>query len=124
MLTYIQSTGNLLLDGQLIGTGWSGHDAGRNNPSMENAPDIGPIPCGTWALSEPYQSIKLGPVVFVLTPILGTDTFGRSLFRIHGASVLDPGESSHGCIILTRGVRDRIAAASTERVLEVRAQPS
>jgi hypothetical protein len=51
-------------------------------------------------------------------PDRGTETFGRSEFRIHGDSIAHPGMASHGCIILPRAVRDAIWR-SGDRALEV-----
>jgi hypothetical protein len=51
-----------------------------------------------------------------LDPLPGTDMFGRSLFRIHGDNSAH--NASHGCIILSRKLRDQIAA-SQDRLLDV-----
>jgi hypothetical protein len=53
-----------------------------------------------------------------LIPKEGTDTFGRSGFLIHGDSVAMPGTASHGCIILSRDLREQISA-SGDNQLEV-----
>ena len=59
-----------------------------------------------------------GPFTLVLAPAPGTETHGRSAFRIHGDSIRLPGTASHGCIILPRPVREAIWA-SGDRDLEV-----
>jgi len=53
-------------------------------------------------------------------PDAANQMFGRADFRIHGASKLDPKESSHGCIILPRPIRIRIDM-DIDRQLEVTA---
>ena len=116
---YNSSNGTLAHDGEVVTTGgWAGHDAGYNNPSMEMDHNIGPIPRGDWLIGDAVDSQHLGPVALPLVPQDGTETFGRGGFFIHGASVLHPDESSHGCIILPRPVRMQIAA-STDRILQV-----
>ncbi len=113
------SNGTLSKDGELItDLGWSGHDAGRDNPAMEQVHDIGPIPRGEWDIGDSVDSEKLGPVVMPLIPREGTVTYGRGGFFIHGASAVHPGESSHGCVILPRSVRMQIAA-SEDKTLQV-----
>ena len=119
MWTYNSSNGTLSHDGEIVTTeGWSGHDDGRNDPSMEAHPNLGPIPRGTWEIGDAVNTDTHGPVVMPLTPAPGTLTFGRGGFLIHGASILNPAESSKGCIILPRPVRLEIAA-STDKTLEV-----
>lgn len=116
---YNQANGSLSKDGALVtDAGWSGHDAGRNNSAMEADADIGPIPRGAYYIQPAIDSEKLGPVALRLIPNDATNTYGRTGFFIHGASVLDPEESSHGCIILPRPVRIAINA-SQDKDLEV-----
>ena len=64
------------------------------------------------------DSPNTGPFTILLEPAPGTDTLGRSAFRIHGDSVRAPGTASHGCIILPRAIRDHIWR-SGDRDLEV-----
>lgn len=40
-----------------------------------------------------------------LPPEPGTQTFGRTAFRIHGDSISNPGTASEGCIILPPNIR-------------------
>jgi hypothetical protein len=95
-------------DGKVVGSGYAGHDWGKNNPAAEAAPGIGPVPRGHWAIGAPRNSPNTGPYTLTLDPKPGTDTHGRSAFRIHGDSVKAPGTASHGCIILPRSVRELI----------------
>jgi Protein of unknown function (DUF2778) len=126
------TNGNLSHDGELVtDSGWAGHDAGRNNPAMEADRDIGPIPRGAWFIGEAIDSQHLGPIAMPLVPyavgddwgtalgsVDATNTYGRGGFFIHGASAINPGESSHGCVILPRVVRQQIAAGD-DRILQV-----
>lgn len=117
MYTYSQSSGHLTDGtGKLVATGYSGTKDGRNNPDMQNVQGVGPIPRGTYKIGPVRLSQRLGPVVMDLDPTPATNTFGRSLFRIHGDNSID--DASHGCVILPRPVREAIAA-SKDRVLEV-----
>ena len=103
-----QSAGKLSRDGVAVATGYSGNARGKNNPSMQAAVGVGPIPAGKWSITEKYDSANVGPYALKLVPKAGTQTFGRSAFRIHGDSIRNPGTASHGCIILPRPVRERI----------------
>ncbi len=115
---YKQSTGELTQDGVFEGTGYSGASVGRNNPDEQSIPDVGPIPQGRYAIGPAYDDIgKLGPCVMALDAIVPpTNTFGRSLFRIHGDNVNH--DASHGCIILGPAIR-RVIASSADRILVV-----
>jgi hypothetical protein len=49
-------------------------------------------------------------VVAVLSPV-GHDAHGRSSFLIHGDNSLGNHTASHGCIILSRMVREKMRAS-------------
>lgn len=120
---YIQKTGELhsLAYGVISSEkeiGYSGHAEGKNNPGMQNVHDIGPIPRGFWHIGPAHDDPHTGPITMDLIPYPGTETFSRDLFRIHGDSKSDPGNASHGCIILPRNIREMIAASSIQ-LLEV-----
>lgn len=120
--TYSQKTGELQRDEQHVTTGYSGAGAGENNPTMENVPNIGPIPRGDWTISgPPVDTQDHGPYVLKLEPAAGTDTFGRSGFLMHGDSKEHPGCASHGCVILPRAAREEVWD-SGDRDLEVVAE--
>ncbi len=108
MWTWDQSAGTLSQDGSIISNGYSGSGRGKNNPSLQSAVGIGPIPQGKWTIVERYDSKNVGPYALKLEPVAGTKTFGRSAFRIHGDSIKNPGTASHGCIILPRIIRTKI----------------
>lgn len=107
--TYSQRDGELQHDGVFEGTGYSGTGIGRNNPDAQKIPNTGPIPQGVYTIGERYSDPHLGPCVMALLPKAGTDTFGRSLFRIHGDNARH--DASHGCIILGPSLRYLIAGA-------------
>ena len=111
MFYYTVLTQAFWLDNELWGTAYSGTGAGRNNPEMQNVPNVGPIPAGVYTVERPsYTHPVEGPVVFNLTPLLGTQVFGRTGFHIHGNNTEN--DASHGCIILWRPIRERIDKVS------------
>lgn len=110
MWTYSQSSGQLYdANMQPVGApGYSGHPPHVNDPSAQNIPFQGPIPCGIWNMTQMIESgAPQGPYVIRLLPAPGTETFGRSGFLIHGDLIENPGAemASEGCIILARTVR-------------------
>lgn len=108
MWVWDQSKGELSQNGKLVSKGYSGRDRGKNNPAMQAAVGIGPIPRGLWAMTSVKDSSATGPFTIVLNPMEGTDTCERSAFRIHGDNIKNPGTASHGCIILPRITRQLI----------------
>lgn len=118
MWTYRQTSGEMLHDGVLAGTGYSGHSEGRNSPAHQSEARVGPIPQGRYIIGQPYHHPHLGPIVMNVDAEPGTNTFGRDLFRIHGDSTNH--DASLGCIILGPSVRAAIAA-SHDRELTVTA---
>lgn len=123
MWTYKQSTGELFHpSGILAGRGWSGQGEHKNNPLSQHVKGKGPLPLGPWKVVKPaYRSARLGPVVMKLVPMKGTETFGRDLFRIHGATADDPGTpvnetefSSEGCLIFPRFIRDALNSSNDD----------
>jgi hypothetical protein len=121
---YEQATGRMFLveagARDLIGTGYSGSEAngGKNNPHAQCERDIGPIPRGRYSIGAPFAGPS--PFSLRLTPDPANDMCGRDGLLIHGDSIADPGTASHGCIILDRTVRERIAASPIKllRVVE------
>ena len=107
-LEYVISTGALVLNGKLIGHGYSGAGLGKNNHDMCRLADIGPIPPGNWAMTGVKDSPRTGPFSIVLEPAFNTMCYGRSAFRIHGDNKEAPGTASHGCIVTDRTTRKRI----------------
>lgn len=119
MFEYNSKTGVLTENGNALEGGdkcYSGHGEGRNNPDMEYVPNVGPIPKGRYRIGPAYDDPHLGPCVMHLDPLPGTDTKGRSAFRIHGNNKQN--DASHGCIIAGPTLRHYIAA-SNDRVISV-----
>ena len=122
---YCQSEGSLWSpQGTKVGVGFSGHDVGVNNPSLQSAPNVGPIPQGVWMIaSEPQGPSHLGPLALALIPVTGTITFGRSGFFLHGDStedVLDhTKDASHGCLVFARVVREQVLASPVKELVVV-----
>lgn len=105
---YKQSTGWIAHNGKNIAKGYSGAGDGKNNPEMQDVPNIGPIPVGKYTIGDPSDTKTHGPYVLDLTPDPENEMFGRFAFLIHGDSVVNPGTASEGCIILPRKVRVQI----------------
>jgi hypothetical protein len=108
MWTYSQSTGELSHDGELVGIGYSGLGLDKDQPDDEGVIGQGPIPQGEWIIGTPGDSPTLGPLAIPLWPQVGTETFGRSGFFIHGDSLEHAGQASHGCIVMDHDVRQAI----------------
>ena len=120
--TYAQKSGELQQEGKPVATGYSGAGRGKNNPEIQNVPNVGPIPQGDWTIAgPPVDTADHGPYVLRLNPAGGTETFGRNGFLMHGDSKEHPGCAAHGCVILPRTVREQVWN-SGDRELEVIAE--
>lgn len=108
MWLYSQSRGLLSHDGRFEGSGYSGHGAGLNDPGSEAVEGVGPTPRGRWNITrwDATHGDK-GPIVGVLVPV-GHDAHGRSGFLIHGDNAAGDHSASHGCIILSRVLREKM----------------
>ncbi|MGG5215481.1 tlde1 domain-containing protein [Rahnella variigena] len=103
---YEQSTGRLYNGSELVETGYSGSLTNKNNPDRQQVKGLGPLPRGTYRIAG--HSTSKGPMTIILEQTSG-DSFGRSLFRIHGERVDMPaGFASTGCIIMSRSTRRRV----------------
>jgi|SRR5277367_3202942 len=120
MWTYIQSTGQMFNPaGMMLAQGYSGAGSiGKNNPSLEHLPNVGPIPEGQYSIGPASDTDTHGPCVMRLTPDPKNEMFGRDGFLIHGDSIENPGTASEGCIIMPRFARDAINT-SEDKVLQV-----
>lgn len=119
--TYSQSSGELLYPDStsVLAVGYSGAGNGKNNPAYQDVPDVGPIPQGPWDVGEPYDDPDTGPFTLSLSPQQGTNTFGRTEFKVHGeAKDKPPGNASEGCIVMPLFARNRLSD-STDKVLQV-----
>lgn len=115
---YSQSTGELKHNGGIFAHGYSGRGEGKNNPQSENVEDVGPIPKGYYRING-YNNHK-GPLTVILEPIAGTNTYGRSAFRIHGDNSATMGNSSKGCIVINGAHLRQNILNSGDTVLVVR----
>ena len=122
-MTYEQAAGRLTNLDELIGIGYAGTGAGRNNPAMDNVENTGPLPRGWYTLAEEFECRKLlgegevcvncrgagkhrhGPDVIRLAPDEENEMHGRAGFLIHGDNVLH--DASQGCIVLDHNARAR-----------------
>ena len=118
---WVQKTGQMFHNGDLLGTGYAGRYGGKNNPAMQDIKMTGPLPCGIYRIGDAYTHPHLGPLAMNLTPDAANQMFGRDSFRIHADSVDNPGMASEGCIVLNHGYRQAIAdaVAQGDRALEV-----
>jgi hypothetical protein len=119
MFEFNPKTGVMTQNGEPLENGdkcYSGTGDGRNNPSMEDVPNVGPIPRGRYRIGMAYDDAHLGPCVMHLDPLPGTNDFNRSAFRIHGNNASN--DASHGCVICGPAMRALINA-SRDRVLLV-----
>lgn len=115
---YQQSTGKLFYRNAYIATGYAGYGVGKNNPDMQNINDVGPLPCGNYNINAPVDDVVTGKFTLPLDPFLNNVMFGRNEFKIHGDSILSPGNGSHGCIVMEPWVRMQIWK-SDDTVLQV-----
>ena len=109
MWTYTIATGEMRHGAtRFLGYSGAGHsrEEGRDNPDMVHDVGRGPIPPGRYRIGAPHVSPHTGPYTMDLDPEAGTDTFGRSAFRIHGNNAAN--DASHGCIILPPDARHAI----------------
>jgi len=103
MYTYHQSTGVFERDGVTLFTGYAGHGAGVNNPSLQQEPNVGPLPQGRYTMSQfVAKAKKTGLGTIRLKPDPANQMFGRSGFRIHGDNAELDRSASSGCIIIGR----------------------
>ena len=116
MWKYEQESGLLSHDGADVVVGYSGAGNGKNNPAMQGAQKIGPIPVGTYTIGEPCDTDTHGPYVLRLTPDPENNMCGRAGFLIHGDSKDHPGTASQGCIIVPRSVREQVWDSGDNRL--------
>ena len=120
MWTYHQKTGELCdAEGRHVATGYSGAPAGKNDPSKQDIPKVGPIPRGHYSIGAPFGSTTHGPYCLRLTPDPENEMHGRDGFLIHGDSAEHPEAASEGCIIMPRAVREQVWTSGDHRLLVV-----
>jgi hypothetical protein len=118
---YSQSTGDLINPaGSRVGIGYSGRGVGLNNPTKQDAADVGPIPQGSWTIGTFFDDPGgKGPIVAHLTPSVGTQTYGRSGFMVHGDNSAANHTASEGCIILPHLLREQLMASNDRTLIVV-----
>lgn len=119
--TFDQRTGEFRRDGVLIGKGYAGKGAGKNNPAMQEVHNVGPLPRGRYfgdllLRKHPH----LGEYVIRLEPAKSNEMFGRADFFLHGESRVHPGEASQGCPVADLDIR-KAFWESGDHLLEVTA---
>lgn len=113
---YHQRTGELTRGAVTLRGGYAGRGTGRNNPAMEQVRGTGPLPRGSYTIDPPRDSRHVGTYAMPLTPLPGTQTYGRSAFYIHGDSHAHPGEASDGCIVFGLNARQQVWASGDRQV--------
>lgn len=105
-MLFKQKTGEMFdAQGMLLGVGYAGRGAGKNNPAMQNVKGIGPLPVGWYTLQPPADDLVVGHYAMRLVPDKENEMFGRNSFFWHGDSSEHPGLASHGCIVHPHAVR-------------------
>jgi hypothetical protein len=116
--TYEQPTGRLLTpNANLLAIGYSGLGNGKNNPDLQNHPNLGPLPRGRWHMGAAINHPECGPITIPLTPDPTNQTFARNGFMIHGDLTDHCQDASHGCLILARYARQRLDE-SPDRIID------
>lgn len=109
MLKYVQRSGYLYdALGRIIGIGYAGRGVGKNNPLMQDVKGIGPLPCGRYTIQAPHDHAVVGKYAMALIPDPTNDMYQRNSFYLHGDDVENPGSASHGCIVMSRAVREKV----------------
>jgi hypothetical protein len=115
-LTSFDSTGTKTV----VGSAYSGAPGYVNDPDATAMPDRGPIPSGLWSIGAPVDDPVTGIFTLPLGPLAGTETYGRSEFKIHGPNAAKDKNgsqaSSTGCIVAAHPER---SVASTFSTIEV-----
>jgi hypothetical protein len=107
-LQHVDSNGNT----SDVGAGYAGHGDGVNNPAMQGVPNTGPLPQGSYTI-EPQRDNVTGsgtslPGSMRLDPSPNNNMQGRAGFLMHGPHANDHQDSSNGCPVLNRDIRNRI----------------
>lgn len=106
MIQYQISTGKVWIKGVEQPTlAYSGHGPGLNNPAMQSAHGIGPLPVGLWRITAWVDHPVVGAMVSHLLPISVAKLYGRDGFFIHGDNKSANHTASDGCIIMDHTLR-------------------
>jgi hypothetical protein len=122
MFTWSQAEGRLFDDaGTLVATGYAGNGAGLNNPAMQDAENVGPLPCGYYTIGPliPFHD-TVGADVMALTPDPENEMFGRKDFFMHGVNPEDNHSASEGCpVVPIRAERIAVSQSTDKRLLVI-----
>ena len=120
MYRYHQSTGVFERDGVTLFTGYAGHGAGVNNPSLQQEHDVGPLPQGRYTMLQFIaKATKTGLSTIRLQPDPANQMFKRSGFCIHGDNAARNRSASTGCIIIGRAPDRQTIWNGSDHDLEV-----
>lgn len=76
---------------------------------MQDVPDVGPIPRGSYQMLEPIAHHPVvGEFAIPLQPDPANAMAGRSGFYIHGNDPQNDHNASEGCVVLSFTVREEI----------------
>ncbi|OTA14149.1 hypothetical protein Xvie_03954 [Xenorhabdus vietnamensis] len=104
---YHQYSGDFYHNDKLVYRGgYSGKGKHKNDPGSEHIANWGPIPRGRYTIGG-YTNSK-GDMTIHLEPCDCNNMYGRTLFRIHGDSIKNPGQASEGCIIVGKHARREV----------------
>ena len=116
---YEQASGKLLVNTVFVGSGYSGHGTGLNDPASQQQHNVGPLPTGRYTIGGPHSPPDhLGPLAMPLIPDPSNQMFGRFGFFVHGDNGLGNQSASDGCIIMGPAIRSQVDR-SDDRTLVV-----
>lgn len=124
MWVFESSTGKMFDSlSSVVATGYAGgnegkNPEGKNNPTMEREPFIGPLPVGIYEMKTPIPKSHLGPFAIPLEPNPTNEMYGRGHFYLHGDTT-PSGNASEGCIIMPRAIREKMWASADHVVMVV-----
>jgi RHS repeat-associated protein len=127
---YNQTTGQLTyVDDQTgvrtpVAAGYAGHGQGLNNPNLQNVPNVGPIPQGTYTIGPAHNNPHTGPDSMNLTPDPNNNMAGRDAFLMHGDNGRGDHSASNGCIIMPHAVRNQVDANDDRTLVVVPGTPA
>jgi hypothetical protein len=110
---YNLRTGQLTLDNQLIGVGFSGTGAAKNNPALQNQATTGPIPAGEWRMLKPVKDFKTGEPIIAMHHLMNPPVRFGERFTLHPDTRINAGASG---IAMPRNVCDALKIGNNTRL--------
>ena len=119
-----ETTGTALqINRTLVGTGYSGHGEGINNPEKQDVENVGPIPQGIYTIGEQKDHITSEGKTLIasmeLTPDSNNEMHDREGFLMHGDNDKGNQSASKGCPIFDRATRDDVANSGDNELIVV-----